>query len=153
MEYGQLLNFNSGAKLWSKRMAQAFSYLKDCNFANFKNGRYDIDGDNIFMTVSEYETKSLSNKKAEQHRLYIDLHCIISGQEMFGYGSENKNNQIIDEYDWEKDRTSFKLVENEVYLPLKKGDFAIFFPDDIHRPGLDYDGKHSIRKLVIKIKI
>lgn len=152
MECGQLLNFDIGAKLWSKEMTQAFFYLKNCNFADLENGKYDIDGDNIFMTVSEYETKSLSDKKAEQHRLYIDVHYIIFGQEMIGYGSENKNNQIIDEYDLDKDRTSFKLVVDEIYLALKDGDFAIFFPKDIHRPGLDYDSKHMIRKAVIKIK-
>lgn len=130
----------------------SLSYLKVCDFTHLENKRYNIDGENIFMIISEYETKIPQEKKAEQHQLYFDIHYIISGQESIGVGQDCQNNQVIREYDIDKDSKTFGMVAHEIYLSLKKGNFAIFFSADIHRPGLDYEGQHHVRKAVIKVK-
>nr|MBA4140621.1 YhcH/YjgK/YiaL family protein [Segetibacter sp.] len=38
------------------------------------------------------------------------------------------------------------------YYTAEPGTFFIAFPKDIHRPGLEVDGKGTEKKLVIKIK-
>jgi len=38
-------------------------------------------------------------------------------------------------------------------LPLEAGMFAIFFPQDIHRPCMQIDGPEKVKKVVIKVKL
>jgi len=40
----------------------------------------------------------------------------------------------------------------DMYFQLTTGQFAIFFPEDVHAPMIAADD-HTIRKLVIKVKI
>ena len=44
--------------------------------------RYDIDGDNLYATVSEYITKNEEDAKFEAHQKYIDIQYVISGKEI-----------------------------------------------------------------------
>ena len=152
MIYGKLLNTAGEVRFLPQALHYALSYLKQCNFKVLENKRYDIDGDAMFMVVAEYETKALSEKKAEQHRDYIDLHYLISGQKKIGLGYNNNHNEVLCEYNKEKDCAQYSITQSEVYIPLIPGMFLILFSQEIHRPGLDFEGKQKIRKAVIKIK-
>jgi len=152
MIYGPLSQLNGEFSFLPEAILTALRYLRTCDFSRLENKKYEIDGENIFMIVSEYETKAPADKKAEQHKTYIDLHYIISGQEMIGWGHNNEANRIADPYDAIKERVLYEIVKDELYFPLKKGMAALLFPEDIHRPGLDYDGKQKVTKAVIKIK-
>lgn len=152
MIYGTLANINGESTFLPPAIVKSLEYLRQCDFSKLENKKYEIDGENIFMILNEYETKNITDKKGEQHRVYIDLHYIISGQEMIGWGQTHAENEIIDQYDPVKERTSFRVVKDEVYIPLRPGFVALFFPSDIHRPELNYDTVHTVRKAVIKIK-
>ncbi|HEX6333121.1 MAG TPA: YhcH/YjgK/YiaL family protein, partial [Flavisolibacter sp.] len=52
-------------------------------------------------------------------------------------------------YNEEKDVTFFNDTP-DTYFNLREGQFAIFFPGDVHAPGI---GEGIIRKLVIKVKL
>ena len=45
----------------------------------------------------------------------------------------------------------YAAAEDEIQLPMKPGMFAVFFPEDIHRPGMGAPGR--IKKAVVKIKV
>ena len=34
---------------------------------------------------------------------------------------------------------------------MLEGDIAVFFPEDVHRPRCEFDGKAKVRKVVYKI--
>ena len=38
-------------------------------------------------------------------------------------------------------------------LPMFTGSYAVFFPEDVHRPFCQMDGPEDIKKIVIKIKL
>jgi YhcH/YjgK/YiaL family protein len=35
---------------------------------------------------------------------------------------------------------------------MNPGDFAIFFPSDVHRPACEVSGPETIRKVVVKVR-
>ena len=45
------------------------------------DGRYDVDGDNIYAIVMTYETKTVEELKFEGHKKYIDIQLLLNGQE------------------------------------------------------------------------
>ncbi|MFH1198347.1 MAG: YhcH/YjgK/YiaL family protein [bacterium] len=135
---------------FGERIAAALQYLADTDFLNLSPGRYNIDEDNIFALVSEYQSKEEAEGKLEAHRKYIDVQYVVSGQERIGY-TPHIDNEVIEEYNEEKD---FALYKGDVsFLRMRVGMFAIFYPQDLHMPGIELDGKSGVKKVVVKVKV
>jgi len=57
---------------------------------------------------------------------------------------------VVAAYDTEQD---YALYGGDVsYLRLEQGMFAIFFPEDLHMPGIDHVASPVI-KVVVKVKV
>lgn len=55
------------------------------------------------------------------------------------------------EYDDEKE---FMLFDGETsFVNFNKGMFAVFFPEDLHMPGIMRNSPAAVRKIIIKVKI
>ena len=133
----------------SDKIAKAFSYINKTDLINIAPGTYKIDNDNIFAIVQEYDTKDKSECKLEGHFKYIDIQYIISGVELIGVSS--LVNQIAVHTDKEKD---YALYESDLtFIKLEETMFTIFFPDDLHMPGLKLDKISKVKKIVVKIRI
>ena len=52
-------------------------------------------------------------------------------------------------YDSEKD-IEF-LTGEGVFFTMNQGDFAVFFPDDAHMPGMTATSPMAVRKAVVKV--
>jgi len=141
------------AKLYlglNKRIQKALEYIITTDLINIKEGKYDIDGDNIYVLVNEYNTKERSECFLEAHRKYIDVQYVAKGSELFGYAPlESQKPYAI--YDKEKDFELFN--EESSFVKFDKGMFAIFFPGDLHMPGIKTVSSSKVKKIVIKIKI
>jgi len=133
----------------SKGIEKAFSYIKNTDFSRISDGKYEIESENLFALVQEYQTKDLMEGKLEWHHKYIDVQYIISGVEMIGIATK-KQHKII-EQDTEKDYFFFE--DNSTLIEFEAGMFAVFFPDDLHKPSLSGREKTKVKKVVIKIKI
>ena len=142
---------NSGLYLnLSKRIAKAFKYVDSTDFSRIEPGRYEIEDDNIFAIVNEYETKNVNDCVLEAHRKFIDIQYICSGVELIGVAP--LVNQIpTKEYDETKDCAFFN--EETSFVKMTGGMFAIFFPDDLHMPGVKTDSISKVKKVVIKVRI
>lgn len=133
----------------SERIAKAFAYIHETNLEAIELGRYEIDGENVFALIQEYNTKNLEDSKLESHFKHIDIQYIISGVELMG--AITLSNQIPYTKSIENDVAFYE--GNSALFKLEKGMFAIFFPDDLHRPGIKYEQNSKVKKLVVKIKI
>ena len=135
-----------------ERWAKAFKFLKSNDLTKLELKRYDIDGDNLFATVSEYQSKNEESAKFEAHRKYIDIQYVISGKEIMNLAPISTLKEVLTPYDAVKD-IEFITVSKVVNYKASPSNFFIFFPDDAHRPGLK-DGLNSpVRKIVIKVKV
>ena len=143
----------SNAHLYSglgERINKAFAYLKQTDFSKMELGKYEIDGENIFALVNEYNTKDQSEGKLEAHKIYIDVQFVAKGSELMGY-APLENQQIIEEYNEPNDITFFSGKKS--FTQVDEGMFAIFFPTDIHLPGIKVNEKSYVKKVVIKVKV
>ena len=132
-----------------ERIEKSFDYIKQTDLKNLQAGRYDIDGNNIFALISEYKTKTENEGKLEAHKKYIDVQYVIEGEELMGY-SPLSDQSILEPYKEENDIIFFK--GEKVFIKVAEGMFAIFFPEDVHMPGIQIEKKSPVKKLVIKVK-
>jgi YhcH/YjgK/YiaL family protein len=134
----------------SERINKAFTYLKETDFSEMELGKYEIDGDNIFALVNEYHTKDESEGKLEAHKKYIDVQFVTKGSELMGY-APLENQKVIDEYNEQNDITFFSGEKS--FVKVDERMFAIFFPTDVHLPGIKVIEKSFVKKIVIKVKV
>ena len=152
MIFGNINNINDMEKTCSKSIIQAINYLKNNDFVNMKTGIYNIMGEDVYAQVVDKETKSKYEAKAEVHREYVEIQFSVAGNEIIGYAIDTGNNIVTQELLKEKDSIFYSDVENEVDLVMVPGSFAIFFPEDVHRPWCEYNQQCKVRKINIKIK-
>ena len=148
-----ILDQLKNAKLYyslGERTAKALQYLETTDFSNLEPGSYDIDGDNIFALVSVYNTKPLSAAKWEAHKKYIDIQYVASGKEKMGVTSSDKVIPL-EEYSENNDCTIYKGDGN--YILVDESSFAVFFPTDVHMPGVSINIPKEVKKVVVKVKV
>lgn len=134
-----------------KNFEKAFEFIKKAVAENLAPAKYEIDGEDVFAPVSEYETNPVNNGEYEAHRDYIDLQFLVKGEEKIDVIEISKAYSVKE---YVKDVEFFKSDEKATSLMLKEGDFAILYPEDLHIPGLSYDGNvEKVKKIVVKVKI
>jgi len=132
-----------------ERISKSFEYIKSTDLKTLPAGKYTIDGENIFALVSEYKTKSEQEGKLEAHKKYIDVQYVISGEELMGYAPFG-GQRILDQYKEENDIVFF--TGDKSFTKVSEGMFAIFFPEDVHMPGISTGKISDVKKLVIKVR-
>lgn len=88
----------------------------------------------------------------ETHRLYIDVQCVISGEEIIDV-LPAAGLDVVKPYRPEKDVAIYKDPGPGERLRLGPGSIAVFFPEDAHMPGQWLDGPVLVRKTVIKVPV
>ena len=130
--------------------AQAFKYIRDTDLANAADGKSDIsEGLKAIFSNAPGKTKEASCEKFECHNKNIDIQLCISGFETIGWKPREKCITPNGDYNPEKD-VQFYNDAPDTFFQLTDGQFAIFFPEDVHAPMI---GEGTIKKLVIKVKI
>ena len=66
------------------RFDKAFEFIYKTDFSQLADGKYEIENDDIFAMVQEYNTKDKTEAKLEAHQKYIDIQYIHSGVELIG---------------------------------------------------------------------
>lgn len=150
-----ILDYITSARLYapiSRHLSTAFDYLTTTNFTDLPKGKYEVDGENVFAIVNEYETKDQAECVLEAHKKYIDIHYTLAGFEHIGVALLG-NQPIAKPYDEEND---FQLFIGETTLHrVSEGMFVVLFPQDVHMPGThpSIEQKSWVRKVVMKVKV
>ena len=130
---------------------KAFAYLRDTDLEQTEPGKYDID-DNKLRAIF-FNKKGMSAAESilhfECHDQHIDIQFCIHGKETMGWKPRASCLAQKGEYNPEKDVLFYNDVP-DTYFGLTDGQFAIFFPEDVHAPMI---GDAEIKKVVIKVKI
>jgi biofilm protein TabA len=129
--------------------AQAFDFIQKNDLSKMELGKTIIDGDNLFVSVMENDGKLLEAAKMESHVKYIDIQVVISGVETMGWTAIEHCTDAIEPYNTEKDLQFFTTKPSSL-ITVNPGEFAIFFPEDGHAPGI---GNGPIKKAVFKVLV
>lgn len=128
---------------------KAFDYIKATDFSKLPAGKIVLDGDNLFISVAEVTGKAREAAKMETHNQYIDIQLPLTKTETMGWTAlENCKNELAP-YNPDKDITFF-ADKPSTYVQVEPGQFAIFFPEDGHAPGI---GEGDMRKVIVKVKL
>ncbi len=133
------------------RWDKAFSFLKSKNLSDLNTGRYELEGENLFVNVDEYVTRNEEVTKYEAHKKYADIQYLVKGEEKIGVLPLDKTT-ITSPYNSEID-AAFSETSLNIYRIASSDRFFIFFPNDAHRPGVKTDENQKVRKVVVKVRI
>lgn len=113
------------------------------------DGVYELECKKLFYILSSNVTEPLVQRRSEFHQQYLDIQLVLSGEEGIAIGPLLKN---AENYKAEKPDLYFSDdLEPDNQVNLREGDFAVFFPGEIHRPLCSVDGSAPVRKAVFKI--
>ena len=124
-----------------------FAFMSDAVRSNIEDGRYEIDGRNVYAIVSSCEGIGREKARLEAHRKYIDIHFCLEGKEVIGWSHVDDCLNVVKEYDKDKD-IEFYSDKPASWTEVRNNTFGIFFPHDAHAP---LAGCGTCRKLIIKI--
>ena len=145
----ELINCETYCSL-SNNIKNGFEWLKNTDVKNIPDGRYYIDGENVFANVQTYLTKD--DAPFEGHRKYIDIQYMITGAEKIGL-AHYKDCETTEKYNEEKDIEFLSCKSDCWEEMLKEGEFLIFYPQDAHQPALDLGDKKEVKKVIVKVAI
>lgn len=136
----------------SADFAAALEALAKLVEQNPELGKVEIDGDKMYATVMEFDAKPLDEQVAEKHERYADVHCLLEGEETIGWFPQREGLDVVKPFDSDADYMLVAPADEEVLLRLTPGMFAVFYPHDVHRPGMGNPGS-KIRKIVVKVRV
>jgi YhcH/YjgK/YiaL family protein len=128
---------------------QAFEYIKSSDFTQVLSGKIELIPGKLTVIIADIVGKEISMGTLETHNKYIDIQMPIIGSETIGWKPTEKLMNVSTPYCEENDITFFSDA-SAGYTTLTPGDFAIYFPEDGHAPGI---GNGSIRKVIVKILV
>ena len=143
---------NNASKYYSLHpsFAKAFEFLHQNDLANLAEGVSETpEGLKVIVNTANGKTEEVSLSKFECHDQNIDIQVCVKGLETYGWKPREKCKMQNGAYNPEKD-VRFFSDKPDMFFQLTDGQFAVFFPDDVHAPMI---GEGEIKKVVIKVKI
>ena len=122
---------------------------RSIDFSKMEDGKYEIADAGFTVSIASLSGKEKSEAAIETHKKFIDIQFPLLGVEKIGW---KPGDQLLEEsvpYNEEQD-IAFYIDKPTAYTKIYPGQFAIYFPEDGHAPGI---GQGNIRKVVIKIPV
>ena len=130
--------------------AKAFDYINQNDVATLADGIYETpEGLKVIVNTGMGKTVESSLAKFECHDKNIDIQLCVKGLESMAWKPREKCLTPNGEYNPDKDVRFFSDAP-DMSFQLTDGQFAVFFPEDVHAPMI---GDGEIKKVVIKVKI
>ena len=109
--------------------------------------------DDIFAVVMSYRTFSPDMALFEAHREYVDIQTVLVGAEGFECTFCDELS-VETPYDEGADIAFYKRdLPGVTRVDIYPGRFVLFYPQDVHMPGLIIGNEEKvIKKVVVKIK-
>lgn len=149
MVFGNIRDLNDYGFL-EEKIKKCFAYAKENDLMSYEKGSHEIEGDDLFVNIVEYETTNVENRFWEAHRYYLDLHLMLDGKEKIDVNfTDNLEQKEFVEKD---DFLPMEGKENG-FVILEEGDFLLCYPKDAHRTAVQVEDPMKIKKAIFKIRI
>jgi YhcH/YjgK/YiaL family protein len=135
------------------RFREAFDFIEAAVGGSFPVGTYELSGKDLYASVQEYTTKQADEGMFEGHESYIDIQYLVSGLEAVDM-AEKTGMLVKIPYDSDRDVEFYEDTDKAMHALLEAGSYGIFYPNDIHKPGLAFAGiPVKVKKIVVKIRL
>lgn len=149
MIFENLSNINIYKGL-SADIYEGLAFLSQAN-TDMENGVCQLSP-RVKAIVSEYETKKVNEYGYEAHKKFIDIQCVLKGEEKVCCLPIEKLKETKP-YSEEIDAAFYDANTQTQEMIIGNGYFAIFFPQDGHMPQLCVDEPQLVKKVVVKVEI
>lgn len=148
----EIIDLRNKPTVVSPAVEKVIGFLSDNNLNDFDNGSHPIDGDDFFVNVFGYTTTDENNRIWEAHRDYIDVHYMLSGQEILQQAF--LPDCETGEYEKENDYLPITSAPVRNRCMVSPDFLVVFYPEDVHQTGVAVDDTPmTIRKAVFKVKV
>ena len=130
------------------RVYAALKFMAETDFTSLPLGKYELDGDNIYYMVQNYDTNP-DKTVAEAHKKYIDIQYIVKGEEVIEVAPIQTEKKLVEAKE-ENDVWFYECATQPVIL--KEGDFMVLYPSDLHLPGKAVNNPQNVFKVVLKVR-
>ena len=135
------------------RLQKALDYVSATVFSLVENGEYEFDGRKVFSRVNTYDTEPKAERRPEKHNDYIDVQFVARGEETIWYTPLTADCVETENKAEKEDVIFYADPQEKNCAVLNSGDFAIFFPWELHRPNCSVEKTASnVQKIVVKVK-
>lgn len=131
----------------NKYLQQALEYAKSHDLASMPTGRFDINGENLWLSIVESNLRSIDEAKLEAHNKYIDIQIPLSTSESYGIKDRKLCLNPTNDFDYVNDIVFFDDDIDSIKT-LHPGEEIIFTPEIAHAPLI---GEGVIKKAIFKV--
>lgn len=139
-------------EFYSATLQRVLAYLRETDFLALAAGKYPL-GNDIIANVMDIDTQPDELVAAEIHHRNIDVHFLCRGHESQAFVADNGTNTVTKDRLADNDILFYAPCANESFISLTPGQYTVYFPNDIHRPGIQSVQLETIRKVVVKIPV
>lgn len=133
----------------NKNIGKALEILSGLDPAH-KTGRFEISPE-IYFSIEEYETRERECGRYESHEKYIDIQCMLEGEELL-YCAPVGELETEENLLGERDIIFYKKTDKGIAKLLKKGEPVILYPGDGHMAGIQNGERRRVKKAVFKVR-
>jgi len=131
------------------RFKVAFDYLNSTDLLSLPPGKTELEGTDVVVNVVEITGKPIELARMETHQRFIDIQIPLGAVETMGWKSADQLDKPTGPYNAEKDITFFEDTASNL-IKVQPFEFAVFFPEDGHQPGI---GKETYKKIIVKLRV
>jgi YhcH/YjgK/YiaL family protein len=137
----------------SSKLYRAIKFARDFNLSQ-PDGEYEVEGRDIFAKVQSYTTQKAEQRVFEAHRKYYDIQVMRLGSEHQDvYVGKETEFKSLTEYNKQKDVIKLESPQLFSSIIVSPGKFAVYYPNDIHRPNCCIHAPANVRKICMKVKL
>lgn len=134
-------------------LRKAIDFLRHARWQGLPKGRFEIDGDKVWGLVQSYETVTALPARLEAHCKHIDVHFLVSGEEIIGW-IPAEHLTPDEPYDQARDvwwGTLSVSLDQVTRVRLRARQVAVLFPSDGHLPRRASGVPARVKKVLIKV--
>ena len=150
MFIGTLARWKEDKKYFPDALNRAVDFLKSLDPEKALPGRYLIQGNDIFANIECGTGKNENERRFELHYKYVDVQMLLTGYERQDITTASLNSLPVEDR-IQKDDIAFYSVSESIHsITMHFGMFVIYFPGELHAPGL-FCGDGKYKKVVVKV--
>lgn len=136
--------------LVSERVRKALDFLRTVSQST-PDGKYEVEGKNIFVLVMSPMTDFADKRTYEAHKLYIDIHFVIEGEQVVYW----RPLLLLSAKGYIEADEAYSFPDNPLGTPLHLSgrNFVIFYPEDAHKTQCVVNQPERIKVCVMKVKV
>ncbi|MEZ8694201.1 YhcH/YjgK/YiaL family protein [Vibrio splendidus] len=123
------------------------------NLESMETKFHTIDEGEFYINRIRGNARDLNDSQLEIHKQYIDVHISLKGKETLGFVIEPASDLFMNEQAFAHDGELINHVDNERFITLEEGEYAVFFPTEWHRPMItNKEHNTAVDKIVLKVE-